>query len=225
MASRRCGSVWGRELRCSLKRLFGVFVILAAFFAVPSSAAAASFEFSCFGTNSATDCAILEAQMSVDITQDGNWLKFTFSNSGPEASFIDGLYFSDPPPSLLGGDPTFVYSNGGIAFSENCTPGDLPNQWGTTYCADANAPASKNGVNPYEWVEVSYLLQGPATLATVLAGIDAGTFDIGIKVQGFASGGSEWGTITKVPEPGTLALLASGLSLTAFRRRRSSLNR
>jgi hypothetical protein len=207
-----------------LKRLFGALAVLAAFVAVPSTASAASFDFSCFSLNSATDCAILEAQMSVEITlsTEGDRLNFKFFNSGPDASYIDGLYFSDPPPSLLGGDPKFAYSNSGISFGVPCSPGDLPNNWGATYCADANSPkAADNGVHPTEWVQVSYLLQSPATLATVLAGIDAGTFDIGIKVQGFDGGGSEWGTVNKVPEPGTLALLASGLSLAALRRRRA----
>jgi hypothetical protein len=202
-----------------LKKLFGLFVAFAAFVAVPSSASAASFDFSCYGMNSATDCAILESQISLDITQTGNFLNFKFSNSGPQASFIDGLYFNDPNPSLLSGNPSFVYSGSGIKFSASCSPGDLPNKWGTTYCSDADAPGPKNGVNPFEWVQVSYVLNSPATLATVLAGIEAGTFDIGIKVQGFASGGSEWATVGSVPEPGTLMLLAGGLSVAALRRR------
>lgn len=195
-------------------------VACAALVAIPSTSSGASFDFTCYGVNSPTDCAILEAQISLDITQSSNWLNFKFSNSGPQASFIDGLYFSDAPPSLLGGSPTFTYSNSGIKFSTSCAPGDLPHQWGTTYCSDADAPGPKNGVNPFEWVQVSYLLNSPATLATVLAGIEAGTFDIGIKVQGFASDGSEWATISAVPEPGTLLLLGVGLSLGAIRRRR-----
>jgi len=164
--------------------------------------------------------------MKVEIAQTGNSLSFKFINDGPAASFIDGLYFNDPPPSLLGGTPTFAYSGSGIAFAQDCAPGDLPNNWGTTYCSDANAPGAKNGVNPYEWVQVSYALNSPATLVTVLDGINAGTFDIGIKVQGFAAGGSEWATMsvagTPVPEPATLTLFLGGLSAAGIRRYRRS---
>jgi hypothetical protein len=208
-----------------VKRWFGPLVILSALAAAPPAASAATFSFSCFSLNSPTDCNILESQISVDITQTADWINFKFLNSGPEASFIDGLYFADPPPSLLGGAPKFVYSDAGIKFSAGCSPGDLPNKWGTTYCSDADAPAPKNGANPDEWVQVSYLLKNPATqsLATVVNYINAGTFDIGIKVQGFASGGSEWGVVapprTTVPEPGTLALLGIGVAAMVVRRR------
>ncbi len=210
-----------------MKRLLGLLIVLACVFAGPTSASANPLGFSCFSNNNAADCDTLEAQMSVELTQTGNWLTFLFSNTGPAASFIDGVYFSDPPPSLLGGAPTFEYG-GTVKFSANCSPGDLPNNWGTTYCADADAPAPKNGVNPYEWLKISYELQVPNTLATVLAGIEAGTFDIGIKVQGFASGGSEWATVgtppVRTPEPGSLVMFGVALAtlLPSLRRRRSA---
>ena len=67
--------------------------------------------------------------MSVELTQTGNWLNFIFSNTGPEASFIDGVYFSDPPPSLLGGAPTFEYTAHGEILSQLLT-GRSPQQLG-----------------------------------------------------------------------------------------------
>jgi hypothetical protein len=204
-----------------LKRLFALSIVLAPFFAGPASASATTLGFSCFSNNNAADCDILEAQMSVELTQTGNWLNFIFSNTGPDASFIDGVYFSDPSPSLLAGAPAFEYY-GKVKFSATCSPGDLPNNWGTTYCADADSPAPKNGVNPDEWLKISYQLQVPNSLATILAGIEAGTFDIGIKVQGFASGGSEWATVREVPEPGSLVMFGTALAalLPRLRRRR-----
>ena len=197
----------------------GLFVIVAALVAAPSAASAAILGFSCLGTgNSAANCATVEAQMTVDITQTDNWLNFKFANSGPAASYIDGVYFSDPPPSLLGGSATIAYSNGGIFFDEDCRPDDLPGNWGTTYCADTNK--AQNGVHPGEWVKLSYLLDNADAdgVATLLARLAAGDFDIGLKLQGFTGGGSEWAVVngspptTQVPEPGVLLLLTAGLA-------------
>lgn len=202
--------------------LFKLLITLGALSAATTSASAEPLGFSCLSNNNAANCAVLETQIDVLIGQTADSIFFRFSNDGLQQSFLDGVYFSDPPPSLLGGLPTFSYSGSGIKFSVDCAPGDLPNHWGTTYCADADAPAAKNGVNPGEWMQVSYHLLSPATtsVADVLARIAAGTFDIGIKVQGFSNGGSEWGGVnrppppppTEVPEPGSLVLLATALT-------------
>jgi hypothetical protein len=209
-----------------VNRLLGPLVILAAFAVAPAIASANPLGFTCLSDNNAGDCDILEAQMSVELTQTGNWLNFTFTNIGPEASYIDGVYFSDPPPSLLdGSDPAFEYV-GVVQFSEGCAPADLPNDWGTTYCADKDKAAT-NGINPGESLTISYLLLDLNSLQTVLDGIAAGTFDIGIKVQGFASGGSEWGVVgtppITTPEPGSLLMFGAALAtlLPGLRRRRS----
>ena len=63
--------------------LFGLLTLPAA------TAHADTFGFECVTNNNAGNCAILEAQMEVEVTSlDANTVQFEFSNSGPLASSI-----------------------------------------------------------------------------------------------------------------------------------------
>jgi len=167
------------------------------------------------------NCDAIATQLSLEITQTGNQINFKFVNTGSVAMFIDSVYFSDPL-NFLAGTPTFTYSpTGVVSFNTNCNLNNPPN-FNSTDCGAAVMPSPKNGVNPSEWVQASYVIQSPGTqnLSTLLNSIDKDTFNIGVKVQGFASGSSsEWAQA--VPEPGTLLLFGSGLGIAALRRRRA----
>ncbi|WP_410967510.1 PEP-CTERM sorting domain-containing protein, partial [Salmonella sp. SAL4456] len=54
----------------------------------------------------------------------------------------------------------------------------------------------------------------------VLDAISAGTFNIGIHVQGFSNAGSESGVLNTVPEPASLLLMGAGAMAAALTRRR-----
>src|SRR5262245_23051793 len=85
-------------------------VSVAALAAASAPARAVSYGFGCITNSIAGDCAIGEAQMTVDVTDPGgNQIAFTFKNAGPAASSITDVYWDDG--SLLG-----------IAFITN-TPG------------------------------------------------------------------------------------------------------
>jgi hypothetical protein len=190
--------------------------------AAPASADV--FGFNCITNNSATDCAILEAQIQMEVTAGGsNTVNFTFTNTGTEDASLTDVYFSDLLPPLLGNPVTITYSSG-VVFSLGCSPGNLPGGqpygFTTSYCADSNSPVQPRGVNPGEWLNVAYTLQNGATAEQVLAAIYAGQYRVGIKVQGFEDEGSESGIVTRVPEPSTLLFLTSGLLVIPVVRRR-----
>jgi len=209
------------------KRLFVCLLAAAALSLSSRDAAASEFTFGCITNNSAIDCGVLESQLLVTIglnADNSSMVDFLFTNTGPAASSIADVYFDDPPPLL--GAPGLISSSTGVSFTAGCAPGDLPGGapygFTTAYCADSDSPVQPNGVNPGEWLQLSYTLQGGATLADVLEAISTGTFSVGIHVQGFDGGGSESGVLTAqpVPEPASLVLLGSGAAAAFLRRRR-----
>lgn len=210
-----------------LKRLSVCLLTIAAISLFSRDAAATEFSFDCISNNSLANCSVLESQLSVTVSlnaTDSSLVDFLFNNSGPAASSITDIYFDDPPPLL--GSPGYISSSSGVSFAAGCSPGNLPggNPYGftTAYCADSNSPTQQNGVNPTEWVRLSYTLQNGYTLDDVLKAIAESSFQVGIHVQNFANGGSEAGLmgVTPVPEPASIVLLGSGAVAALVRRRR-----
>ena len=211
--------------------LFGLLTLPAA------TAHADTFGFECVTNNNAGNCAILEAQMEVEVTSlDANTVQFEFSNSGPLASSIADIYFGDDTPLFNWGTLAVTGDSGsGVAFSTGCSPGDLPGgSFDAAACSDSDEPPAPNGVGPSEFVTLTADLLAGKTFADLIGAINE-DFQFGIHVQAFANGGSEGGEadvptdvtdlpvdITDVPgaEPTTLLLLGSGLAAVGARLRR-----
>ena len=206
--------------------LFGAAALLP-FALLAPNAGAVTIGFGCISNNLAGDCAIGEAQLSVDVSDNGGGqVLFLFSNAGPEDSSITGVFFDDGTllgiASLIdadtGGDP-------GVDFTAGSgTPPELPAgntvgfQTTVGFLADSDPPVQPNGVNPLETLGVVFDLQAGGTLQDVIAELTDETLRIGIFVQGFAGGGSESFVSIPVPEPGTAMLLGLGLLALAGRR-------
>ena len=187
--------------------------------------------FGCISNNLAGDCAIGEAQLTVDVTDSGGGtVLFSFSNAGPSASSITDVYFDDGSLLALAVVINDLVAPGIVDFEQGASPGNLPAgnnadpDFNTTagFNADSNPPTQPNGVNPGEVLGILFTLQAGQAYDDVLSELTDGTLRIGIHVQGFASGGSESLVNNPAPEPALFGLLALGAGALACARARRS---
>jgi hypothetical protein len=191
-----------------------VLVALAAAFVLPAAPAQAlTLGFGCITDNLAGDCAIGEAQLSVEITdQGGGVVRFHFRNLGTEASVISEVYFDDGSLLALAA----VVDGPGVDFEQDADPPNLPGgetvvppfQVTEGFLAQSVPSPSMNGAGPGEWVAIDFTLQGGQTFADVLDDLDGGALRIGLHVIAFDSEGSE--SFVNVPEPAMALLGLSG---------------
>jgi hypothetical protein len=180
------------------------------------------------------------SQLTVDVEAaalNSTVVDFTFRNAGPLASSITDIYFEDG--TLLG--ISTITNSAGVEFAVGASPGNLPSgqtasppfQATAGFTADSTSPTQPNGVNPGEWVKITFNLINGRTYANTIAAIAAGAVDgglrMGIHVQGLSNGGSDSyingpnpvPDPSSVPDGGTTAMMLGGalLAIAGVRRK------
>jgi len=203
-------------------------LLIAAVLLIAAPAQAVSIGFGCLTGNDPGDCAIGEAQLSVDVIDlGGAMVRFHFKNAGPLPSVISEIYFDDGSLLALAS----VVDGPGVDFHPDANPPNLPGAQNAVppfqvtqgFLAEAVPSPSMNGVGMGEWVMIDFDLQAGQGFADVIDDLTTGDLRIGIHVIAFASGGSESFINLPVPEPGTGLLVGVGLVALCARRRRESL--
>lgn len=195
---------------------------------------AVSVPITCLTQSNATDCAIGESQIALEVLDasdvSGPRTRFRLSVSGLSQMTIAAVYFDDG--FLLG--PTIEDDPGaGVDFSlafpgSNDLPGAMlaspPFVADQEFNSGAVAPPPSTGVESGESLGLVFQLMPTHTTESVLGWITAGQLRVGLHVINFASGGSESFLNQPVPEPGSLGLLGAsiaGLALLRHRARRT----
>lgn len=187
--------------------------------------AGVTYSFGCITNTSVANAAAGATQLFVTVDPVGTTqVAFRFDNLGPAAMSITDVYFDDG--SLLG--IASITNGAGVSFSQGAAPPNLPGgnsispAFVTTvgFLADSLPPAQPNGVNPGEFVIITFDLIAGQTFADTIAALNTpGDYlRVGIHVQGYADGGSE-SFVNNVPAPSSFALLGLGGLLAARRRR------
>jgi hypothetical protein len=171
------------------------------------------------------------SQLTMDVTQSGSTVLFTFNNTGPIASSITDIYWDDDAAVLAAFNT--ITDGPGVDFEPGASPGNLPggNNASPPFSAtaglttDSEPPASPNGIAPGEYLYVYVNLAGGKTYNDVIAALDAGNTRVGMHVQSIGTQGGSEGFVNNgrilVPDASmTVTMLGVALLATAALRRR-----
>lgn len=177
-------------------------------------------------TTNAPNREVIASQLYMDAnTLSASTSSLTFTNTGPSDSSVAAIYFGSDLTTLNLSIDSMISCSAGVSFDINANPSNPPgfeefaNWWSITIAsADADAPPSKNGIDPYECLELGMSYTSSSTLSEL---IQSGELQIALHVISIGEYSDTFvNDTTVIPEPASLILLGSVGSMLGFVRRR-----
>lgn len=172
-----------------------------------------------------------EVVLNLNISQvDEDTLLLQFSNLSGIESSVSEIYFQDLDGLIARYQILNEENTGTVQYEEGANPSTLPGgetvDFSTSFAMEADNPSPKYGINPDETLTIYIDLAEGVTMATLLEALESGSIRIGAHVQSIAGGTSDAyvsnvGGTAAAPEPGTMALMGSGLLAGWLVRRRT----
>lgn len=158
-----------------------------------------------------------QVDMYTEVSLEDNQVDFTIYNDNSFWSSITRIYFD--LGTLADDFPTVTITNGpGTNFIDYSKWRKNPWGWcntGKFSYADvtvaAKCPAFQNGINPGEWVKVSFDFSGGVIPSDIINEINSGDISINVGVTGLPCGGTKELSLVVVPDPATICLLGFGV--------------
>lgn len=166
--------------------------------------------------------------LSVQLIDQGTAVDVVFHNASTIPSVVTVVYFEATPASLgIGGYSIFAQSPG-VNFAPGgspATPAGIPGGFGGPWAGTearfgATAPPSGNGISPGESLTIRIGL-GSLSSFDIIEAIKSGDIRIAQHVQSVGPNSVSVWTVTTVPAPASLALLALTGVAGGRRRRRA----
>lgn len=185
-----------------------------------------TFDTTARSTNDPTNSAIVRDQIRVDVTDVDSGhvaFKFYFRDTSKTQPTITDIYFADG--NLLNAPPTITTTGYVRGFTNSATPQSFvgpstfkPSQF---FTAGADNPQPSKGINPGDTLTFTFTYKAGVNYDGILAALRAAppdnytpdTLGIGLKIQNFANGGSEWAVnnapANPLPAPAGVVLVLS----------------
>ncbi len=150
----------------------------------------------------------------------------TFTNTGPSPSSISEIYFGSDLTTLDLNIESAISCSPGVSIDiSGARPANPPgwkefsNWWSITIAsAESKSPTSKNGINPYEYLEMELSYNSSSTFSELIQSgevqVALHVISIGAYSDAFVNGNA------LIPEPTSLILMGSAGCVLAFVLRR-----